>query len=125
MMATGIMWTLTPDYIAQVKEELKGRRAAIEARIADDQKAIEAELAEIEQLEKLAYAIAVKRLPELAPTSPVDEAPIDLASLEATPEAVAEEMLEPAAAEPISDHFASKAQGESKGELSRLVRLDT
>jgi hypothetical protein len=61
------MWNLTPDYIQQVKEELKGRRAAIEARHADELKGIAADLDEIEQLERIAYAFAVKHLPELQP----------------------------------------------------------
>lgn len=56
------MWNLTPDYIQQVKEELKGRRAAIQARYADELKALEADIEELETLERVAYAIAVKHL---------------------------------------------------------------
>ncbi|MBV8777165.1 MAG: hypothetical protein JO258_08215, partial [Alphaproteobacteria bacterium] len=35
-----VMWNLTPEYLQQVKEELKGRRAAIQARYADELKAL-------------------------------------------------------------------------------------
>jgi hypothetical protein len=61
------MWNLTPDYLANTKEELKGRRAAIQARIADEIKAIDIDLEEIEALERAAYAFAVKHLPEMKP----------------------------------------------------------
>jgi hypothetical protein len=108
------MWNLTPDYIQQVKEELKGRYAAIEARHADELKGIAADLDEIEELERIAYAFAVKHLPEPQPADPSEEPPV-----------VEMAMLQPAAAEPISENFAPKARAESKGGLSRLVRLDT
>jgi hypothetical protein len=57
------MWNLTPDHIEQVKEELKGRRAAIQARMADELKSLDADIEEIETIERLAYAFAVKHLP--------------------------------------------------------------
>jgi phage-related baseplate assembly protein len=75
------MWNLTPDYIQQVKEELKGRRAAIEARYADELKAIAADLDEIETLERIAYNFAVKHLP----ADPADEPPVELAALQPGP----------------------------------------
>ena len=101
------MWTITPDYIQQIKDELKGRRAAIEARIADELKAIEAELAEIEQLERLAYDVAVKRLPELQPAAPISQPAIELGSLEVAPAAAAGGEVE------------AEAVSETKGSLSR------
>ena len=61
------MWNLTPDYLATAKEELKGRRAAIQARIADELKAIDEDIEEIETLERIAYAFAVKHLPGASP----------------------------------------------------------
>jgi hypothetical protein len=57
------MWNLTPDYLEQVKEELKGRRAAVQARIADELKSLDADIEEIETIERLAYAFAAKHLP--------------------------------------------------------------
>jgi hypothetical protein len=60
------MWNLNPDYVQQVKEELKGRRAAILARHAQELKALEADLDEVETIERLAQSFAAKHLPELA-----------------------------------------------------------
>jgi hypothetical protein len=115
------MWNLTPDYIQQVKEELKGRRAAIEARYADELKSIASDLEDIETLERVAYAFAVKHLPDAPPADPGGEPPVP--PVEAPPVEMA--MLQPAAAETISEDFASKTRPEPKGGLSRLVRLDT
>ena len=75
------MWNLTPEYIQQVKEELKGRRAAIEARYADELKTVEADLEEVETLERVAYAVAVKHLSEALPVEPMAE----MATLQASP----------------------------------------
>jgi len=86
MIAMGDMWNLTPDYIQQVKEELKGRRAAIEARYADELKAIAADLEDIETLERIAYAFAVKHLPE--PAEAGGEPVAEVAMLEAAPASV-------------------------------------
>jgi len=46
-------WNLTPDNIRLIKEELKGRRAAIEARCADELKSVASDLDEIETLERV------------------------------------------------------------------------
>lgn len=56
------MWNLTPDFLVNTKEELKGRRAAIQARVADELAAIDADLEELETLERIAYDFAVKHL---------------------------------------------------------------
>jgi hypothetical protein len=109
------MWNLTPDYIQQVKEELKGRRAAIEARYADELKSIASDLEDIEQLERIAYAFAVKHLPEPKPEEPVSEPAAEMAE------------LQPAPAEPVSPE--SEPEGEKasnpKGGLSRWrMRLE-
>jgi hypothetical protein len=88
------MWNLTPDYIQQVKEELKGRRAAIEARHVDELKGIAADLDEIEQLERIAYAFAVKHLPDPKPEEPVSEPAVEVAELQPEPaEAVSAEAV--------------------------------
>jgi hypothetical protein len=110
------MWNLTPDYIQQLKEELKGRRAAIEGRHADELKGIAADLDEIEQLEHIAYAFVVKHLPDTPPADPSGAAPMP-------PVEIAK--LQPPATEPISEDIVPKARAESKSGLSRLVRLDT
>ena len=107
------MWNLTPDYIQQVKEELKGRRAAIEARHGDELKAIAADLDEIETLERIAYNFAVKHLPDAPLADPPDQPAVEMA------------VLRPVLAEPIRDEPMPEARSETKGGLSRLVRLDT
>lgn len=109
------MWNLTPDYIQQVKEELKGRRAAIEARYADELKGIVADLEEIEQLERVAYAFAVKHLPEPKQADPVSEPAVEVAELQPAP-----------AEEPMSEpEPAAESERQSKGGLSRWrMRLE-
>jgi len=108
------MWNLTPDYIQQVKEELKGRRAAIEARHADELKSIAADLEDIEQLERIAYAFAVKHLPDPAPAEPAVEPAAEVAELQAASE-------EPVGGDPEGEEKGRNA----KGGLSRWrMRLD-
>lgn len=107
------MWNLTPDYIQQVKEELKGRRAAIEARYADELKEVSADLDEIETLERIAYNFAVKHLPDAPSAVPACEPPVEMA------------MLQPALAEPLPEEAPMEGRPEARGGLSRLVRLDT
>ncbi|HZK91734.1 MAG TPA: hypothetical protein VFC56_16455 [Stellaceae bacterium] len=78
------MWNLSPEYIQQVKEELKGRRAAIQARHAEELKSLETDLEEVETLERVAYAVAAKHVleTELA-TEPSEQEPQVVAELEA------------------------------------------
>jgi len=91
------MWNLTPDYLQQVKEELKGRRTTMQARHAEELKSLEADLKEIETLERVAYAVAVKHLPELEPaTEQREPEPQVLAELEPGPQIEAEPGNEPA-----------------------------
>ena len=90
------MWNLTPDYLQQVKEELKGRRAAIEARHAEELKSLEFDLEELETLERVAYAVAVKHLPEIEAAMEQSEPELQVvAELEPAPEVVAELAPEP------------------------------
>jgi hypothetical protein len=113
------MWNLTPDYIQQVKEELKGRRAAIEARYADELKGIAADLDEIEQLERIAYAFAVKHLPDHEENVAVEPMP-EVAELQPAPV----EALEPMNVEPEVEAESEKERN-SKGGLSRWrMRLE-
>ena len=60
------MWSLCLEDIERVKEELKGRRAAVKARYEDELQAIEADLANIETLE-LAAALFVSRYRNVEP----------------------------------------------------------
>jgi hypothetical protein len=90
------MWNLTPEYIQQVKEELKGRRAAIQARHADELKSLQQDIEEIETLERMAYAVAVKHLPEaVEPAEEPEAVPEVMAELEGSPVAAAPESPEP------------------------------
>jgi len=117
------MWNLTPDYIQQVKEELKGRRAAIEARYADELKGIASDLDEIEQLERIAYAFAVKHLPDReadVAVEPMPEPMPEVAELQPAPV----EALEPMNVEPEPE-VGSEKDRNGKGGLSRWrMRLE-
>jgi hypothetical protein len=123
------MWKLTPDYVEQVKEELKGRRAAILARHAQELKALEADFEEVETIERLAYSFAAKHLSELASVEPEAVAPLQtaepgaelkpVAMLQPSPvkpegELDAVAMLQPSAAEPVDPAPASEAKGLSR-----------
>jgi hypothetical protein len=58
------MWSLTSTELELAKEELKGRRAALEARYAKDIQGLDIDLAEIETLERAATAFALKHKTE-------------------------------------------------------------
>lgn len=48
------MWNLTADDVQRAKEELKGRRAAIQARYENELKQLEVDLADLETFERFA-----------------------------------------------------------------------
>ncbi len=111
------MWNLTPEYVQQVKEELKGRRAAIEARYADELKSIASDLDEIETLERIAYSFAVKHLPDPHSAEAAAEPEAEVAALQPEP------VVEPVSEEAKPDE--DKAPSSGKGGLSRWrMRLD-
>jgi len=58
------MWNITSSELELAREELKGRRAAVEARYAKDLQSLDADLAEIETLERAAAAFALKHKTE-------------------------------------------------------------
>src|SRR5215469_12392247 len=58
---TADMWSITSTQLELAREELKGRRAALEARYAKDIQGLDADLAELETLERAAAAFALKR----------------------------------------------------------------
>ena len=75
------MWTLTPDDISRVKDELMQRRSAAEARHAEELRVIEArhaeelqtinsELAEVAAMEQAADTFARKYKPAAPPNGP-------------------------------------------------------
>lgn len=104
------MWNITPDNLKLIKEELKGRRAAVEARYAEELKAIASDLEEIETLERVAYAFAVKHLADVPEAGAANEPVAQLATLEP-------ETAEPPAVEPEAEPVPEAIGGTSRWRL--------
>ena len=68
------MWNITSSELELAREELKGRRAAVEARYAKDLQGLDDDLAEIETLERAAAAFALKHKTEAEPGTATTEA---------------------------------------------------
>ena len=49
-----MMWNLTADDVQRAKEELKGRRAAIQARYENELKQLEVDIGDLETFERFA-----------------------------------------------------------------------
>ena len=79
------MWNITPEDVDRVKEELKGRRAAIQARFEDEIQKLTAELDDIEAFERVATSFAQRHKREEAIAL---AEPNSIAPLEALPVAV-------------------------------------
>ena len=58
------MWNLTSHDIHQIKGQLQARRARLDAKYAEDNKALEGEFAELETLERVAASVALKYRPD-------------------------------------------------------------
>jgi len=58
------MWNLTSYDIHQIIGQLQARRARIDAKYAEDSKALDAEFAELETLERVAASVALKYRPD-------------------------------------------------------------
>ena len=58
------MWNLTSYDIHQIVGQLQARRARIDAKYAEDSKALDAEFAELETLERVAASVALKYRPD-------------------------------------------------------------
>ncbi len=54
------MWNLTAYDIHRIKGQLQARRARIDAKYAEDSKALDVEFSELETLERVAASIALK-----------------------------------------------------------------
>jgi hypothetical protein len=54
------MWNLTTFDVNRIKGQLQARRARIDAKYAEDTKALEADFAELDTLERVASAVALK-----------------------------------------------------------------
>jgi len=73
------MWNLTSHDINRIKGQLQARKARIDAKYADETKALDADFADLETLERVAAVLALKYKPD-APTDAPEE------SSETTPE---------------------------------------
>src|SRR5215467_13318145 len=58
------MWNLTSYDLYRIKGQLQARRARIDAKYAEDSKALDNEFAELETLERVAAAVALKYRPD-------------------------------------------------------------
>src|SRR6266581_2953997 len=67
------MWNLSGDDIQRAKEELKGRRAAIQARYESELKQLETAIADIETFERTALTFMANFQGEAAPPATVAE----------------------------------------------------
>jgi citrate synthase len=74
------MWNITSSELELAREELKGRRAAVEARYAKDLQGLDADLAEIETLERAAAAFSLKHKTEAEQGAATTEAESKTAS---------------------------------------------
>jgi hypothetical protein len=69
------MWNLTGDDIQRAKEELEGRRAAIQFQFDSEMNRLDAELADMERVERFAVNFASKHREDAPPPLAVDHAP--------------------------------------------------
>jgi hypothetical protein len=58
------MWNLTSYDLHRIKGQLQARRARIDAKYAEDSKALDAEFVDLETLERVAAAVALKYRPD-------------------------------------------------------------
>jgi hypothetical protein len=72
-MADQNPWSITSDRVQWAKEELKGRRAAVEARYADELAIVDADLEELATLDRIAGAFTAKHWPKARPEDLSDE----------------------------------------------------
>jgi hypothetical protein len=72
------MWNLTSFDVNRIKRQLQARRACIDAKYAEETKALDAEFAELGTLERVAAEIALKYKPNEAADAP-ERSPDDAA----------------------------------------------
>src|SRR5229473_4684416 len=108
------MWNLSGDDVQRAKEELKGRRAAIQARYESELKQLEAAIANIETFEHTALTFMANFKGEEAPPAPVAEPG-------SAPEAAAADTAgEPNSAEPEQAASAEPAANEKGSSRWRM-----
>ena len=79
-----MMWNLTADDVLRAKEELKGRRGAIQARYETELKQLEVDIADLETFERF----AVKFVADFKGVEPAPAASAAVAEVEAAATAV-------------------------------------
>ena len=120
------MWNLSGDDIQRAKEELKGRRAAIQARYESDLKQLEADIADLETFETFAqkFVADFKPADASAPAVEVPRAPEPVAEAAAQPPAEAEAETAPAANDAEAATSTEPAAGQRSSSRWRM-RLNT
>jgi hypothetical protein len=123
------MWNLSGDDVQRAKEELKGRRAAIQARYESELKQLETAIADIETFERTALTFMSNFKGEEAPPAQVAEpvaAPETAAADGAGERPVTEPEPEPAAlSEPaVTEPAASERAANEKGSSRWRMRLN-
>lgn len=117
------MWNLNGDDIQRAKEELKGRRAAIQARYENELKQLEVDIADLETFESFAQKFVKDFKNGDAVTAAVPEAVVEAAAEPAPePAAAAAEVEASASAEPAAN--AEPAAGQRSSSRWRM-RLNT
>ena len=120
------MWNLNGEDLQRAKEELKGRRAAIQARFDNEMKQLEADIVDLETFERFAvkFVTEFKGEEEAAAPAPVPAAAAEpVAAVEAVPEAAAanaEAAVASAEAEPAAGQEPTAGQRSSSRWRMRL-----
>jgi hypothetical protein len=121
------MWNLSGDDVQRAKEELKGRRAAIQARYESELKQLETAIADIETFERTALTFMANFQGEAPPPASVAEpAPAPETAAAANPGEQSSAVTEPeqaAASEPASERAANE-KGSSRWRM-RLSATET
>ena len=126
------MWNLNGDDIQRAKEEMKGRRAAIQARYEAELKQLEADIADLETFERFAvkfhsdFKSAEAAPPAAADPPPAAESVVDEIVAQVTGEASNPAAEGPAAASPAPEPAASAEPASGQRSSSRWrMRLNT
>jgi hypothetical protein len=123
------MWNLTANDVQRAKEELKGRRAAIQARYENELKQLEVDIGDLETFERFAVKFVADFKGEEAPVAPAVEAVTMAAEAAAEPPAAAPDTApNPEIVEASSDNVApmpSADSGPRKGTSRWRMHLGT
>ena len=125
------MWNLSGDDVQRAKEELKGRRAAIQARYESDLKQLESAIADIETFERTALTFVAHFKGEESPPAPVAEPAPETAAADnpgeqssAEPEPEQAPGPELAGTDPVANEKAASEKGSSRWRM-RLSAAET